>query len=122
MDPTQRCENVPTCQQCWCKKNLISGKIFAIFASLRFFLAFLAHLGTLCYFLAFFCTIRIFLALYTVLLQITFVIIYALFLGKTFFGSNHLVVKKNVFSHFCPPLPSNRATPTFLWGNPYPHK
>ena len=28
---SERCKNVTTCQQCWCKKNPISDKIFAKF-------------------------------------------------------------------------------------------
>ena len=62
---SQRCKNVPTCQQCWCKKNPILGKIFAKFYAVlsrkwvmsgccAFWWHFLAHFGTLCYFLVFF--------------------------------------------------------------------
>ena len=29
--PARDEKNVPTCQQCWCKKNPILGKIFTLF-------------------------------------------------------------------------------------------
>ena len=63
---TQRCKNVPMCQQYWCKKNPISGKnlckILRCFvekvsnvAISRFLVAFfLAYFGTLCNFFCIF--------------------------------------------------------------------
>ena len=75
----QRCKNVQTCKQCSCKKNLISGKIFAKFYAVlsrklvmsrfcAFWWHFLAHFGSLCL-LRFFVRIR-------------FLVIYALFWVK----------------------------------------
>ena len=62
-------------------------------AILPFFVAFLAYFGTLCYFLGFFfCKILVSLAFHTVLLQIRFVVIYALF-QLFYFGSIHVCVK-----------------------------
>ena len=62
---SQRCKNVPTIQQCLCKKNPISGKIFAKFYAVllrkwvmlrfhTFVVALVPHFGTLFYFLMFF--------------------------------------------------------------------
>ena len=70
-------------------KNPILGKIFAKFYAVltrnwvmsricAFWWHFFAHFGTLCYFLAFFCTIWLFWTFYAILLQSRFVIIYAL--------------------------------------------
>ena len=89
----QICKNIQTCEQCLCKKNPILGKIFANFYAVlsrkwvisrirAFWWHFLAHFGSLCYFLALFCTIWLFWAFYAVLSQSRFVIIYSLFLVK----------------------------------------
>ena len=75
---------------------------------------FLAHFGALCFFFAFFlhilefndtfwhffCTIWVFLAIYTVLSWIRFVVIYALFWVKLFWLKPCLC-KKVVFFHLC---------------------
>ena len=100
------------CQQWWCKKNPISGKIFAKFYAVlsrkwvmlrfrAFWWHFLTHFGTLCYFLAFFGTIWVFWAFYAVLLRIRFIVIYALFWVK-YFWLKPCLCKKIVFLHLCP--------------------
>ena len=105
----QRCKNVRTCKQCLCKKNPISGKIFAKFYAvlfkkvsnvpiLRFLVAFYAHFETFCYFLAFFCTYQVFGAFYAVFSQIRFVIIFAPF-GVKLLWLKPCLFRKFVFLH-----------------------
>ena len=116
----QRCKDVQMCKQCSCKINPISSKIFAKFYPVwsrkwemsqfcAFWWYFLAHFGTLCNFLAFFCTIWVFWAFYPVLSQIWFVVIYALFWVKLFWLKPCLC-KKVVFLHLWSQIPSG-----FLW-------
>ena len=62
---------------------------------------FLVHFGTLCNFLAFFCTIWVFWAFYTVLSRIRFVVIYALF-RVNLFWIKPCLCKKVVFFHLWP--------------------
>ena len=111
-DP-QRCKNVQTCEQCSCKKNPISGKIFAKFYAvlsrkgvmsriLTFWWLLLAHFGSLCVFFWHFfsLTFWLFWAFYAVLSQSRFVLIYALFWAKLFWLK--LCSCKNVvFLHLC---------------------
>ena len=73
-------------------------------AQLRAFLwNFLAHFGTLCYFLWFLCTIRVFLTFNAVLSRIRFVVIYALF-RVIYFWPKPCWCKKKIFLHVCTSL------------------
>ena len=103
----QRCKNVQTCKQCLCKKNPISGKIFAkVYAVLSRkwvmsqFCACWWHFGTLCPFLAFFGTIWIFWAFNPVLSRIRFVVIFTLFQVKYLWLKPYLFLKKCLFAWF----------------------
>ena len=71
---------------------------------------FLAHFGTLWSFLLF-CTIWIFLAFYAVLLQIRFVVIYALFWEKLFWFKP-CSCNKVVLLHLCPQFGNYTSSPT----------
>ena len=63
-------------------------------AILRFLVAFFLHIWS---FMLLFGTIWVFWAFYAVLLQTRFGVIYALFWGKIFCGSNHFFEKKLSF-------------------------
>ena len=94
------------------KKNHIWGKIFAKFYAVLsvksvmaqfciFWWHFIAHFGTLCYFFGIFCSILVLLVFYAVLLQIRFVVIYALFQLK-YFLLKPCQCKKKFFLHVWP--------------------
>ena len=95
-------------KQCWSKKILSGVKSLQNFtffigkvsndAILRFSVAFFGTFWNLMFVI--FCTIWVFWAFDTVLSQIIFVVIYALFRVK-YFGSYHVCVKKIVFLHVC---------------------
>ena len=77
----------------------IAGK-WVMMPFCAFWWHFLAPVGTLCYFLAFFCIISVFWAFYSVLSWTRFVVIYALLWVK-YFWLKPWVCKKVVFLHVC---------------------
>ena len=103
----QRCKIVRTCEQYSCKNFPSSGKILAKFyanvsyvAISLFLVAFFGTFWNFMLLFGFFLTIWVFWAFYAVLLQITFVVIYALFREKLFW-LKPCSCKRVVFLHLC---------------------
>ena len=124
MTVDQRCKNVPTCQQCWCKKILVrvkSWQNFTLFCrEFEYLHNFALFGGIFWHILELYVTLCVFWAFYAVLLRIKFVIIYAVFRVKYFWLKPCVCKKRCLFA--CLPCPRRGQHLRFFLSatNPFP--